>query len=997
MVPEDLRSTSERLGRLSIAAGAVRRQLAGLALAGALALGGTGIGLFALSPTVDAATVPTVTGISPNSGPPGGSTSVTISGTNFTGATSVDFGPALGASNINATLQAGGTIEGSVTDSTGAGLQGICVTAADSSAPSLGISEGISATGGAYSINGLASGTYSVTFDGCQSPQNYLAQTVPAVSVSAGQTTSGVNATMTPNSGGIISGTVTDSSGVGISGICVSAFDPATGASESTDTGTGGSYAVDGLASGSYTVTFEDCQDLGNYAFVTDSSVSVTETFTTSLDATMGTGGAVSGTVSNGANVGLAGICVSASGSAGSAFTTTGSGGGYSLDGLATGSYSVVFEACQSGNYVPIVDSSVAVTAPNGTVLNVVMVPGLTISGTVSDTLGNPLGSICVQALSTSGVGFGFAQTNSTTGTYSVPGLSSGTYQVSFQSCGNGDYAPLTYPSAVTVGASSATYTVNSATSITATSPAESAGTVDVTVSTPAGTSATSSADQFTYVAPATGPTVTGLSPTSGSTSGGTSVAITGTGFTGATAVAFGSEPAATYTVNSATSITATSPSQAAGTVNVTVTTSTGTTALSSADQFTYMAPTTPPPPPSGPSAGPTLSGYIPLSPARICDTRAGNPSGLSGAEAQCDGNSLAAGVPLDVTVAGLVGVPVSGVSGVMLNVTVTGPTSGGYLSVYPAGEPAPLASNLNFTKGETVANAVEVGLSATGQVAVITNASSADVVIDVEGYVATPATAGTGLYNGVGPTRICDTRAGTGSANQCTGHTMGPDSTLPVQVAGLAGVPSNATAVALSVTVTNTAGAGGYLTVFPGGTPPTASNLDWAPGETVANLVVTPLNSGGGVTLYNYAGTADVIVDVLGYYTAAGGSGAQFTPLAEPTRICDTRDSGPANQCTGHTMPGNSTMTVQVTGLAGVPAGAKAVVINVTATNTTGGGYLTVYPSGARPLASNLNWAAGTTVPNLVIATLSSGGGITIYNSAGSTDIVIDVLGYYS
>lgn len=142
------------------------------------------------------------------------------------------------------------------------------------------------------------------------------------------------------------------------------------------------------------------------------------------------------------------------------------------------------------------------------------------------------------------------------------------------------------------------------------------------------------------------------------------------------------------------------------------------------------------------------------------------------------------------------------------------------------------MASNLNFTKGETVANAVEVGLSATGQVAVLTNASSADVVIDVEGYVATPATAGTGLYNGVGPTRICDTRAGTGAANQCTGHTMGPDSTLPVQVAGLAGVPSNATAVALSVTVTNTARAGGYLTVFPGGTPPTASNLDWAPGR---------------------------------------------------------------------------------------------------------------------------------------------------------------------
>ena len=140
-------------------------------------------------------------------------------------------------------------------------------------------------------------------------------------------------------------------------------------------------------------------------------------------------------------------------------------------------------------------------------------------------------------------------------------------------------------------GATAATtFTVNSATSITATSPAEAAGTVDVTVTTGGGTSATRApADQFTYTVPPR-PTVTGVSPTTGPTTGGTSVTITGTNFTGATAVTFGATAATTFTVNSATSITATSPAEAAGTVDVTVTTPGAPHgATPAADQFTYV------------------------------------------------------------------------------------------------------------------------------------------------------------------------------------------------------------------------------------------------------------------------------------------------------------------------------------------------------------------------------------------------------------------------
>ncbi|HVZ53571.1 MAG TPA: IPT/TIG domain-containing protein, partial [Pseudolabrys sp.] len=144
----------------------------------------------------------------------------------------------------------------------------------------------------------------------------------------------------------------------------------------------------------------------------------------------------------------------------------------------------------------------------------------------------------------------------------------------------------FTGATAVKFGATAATsFTVNSATSITATSPAGS-GTVDITVTTTGGTSATGSADQFAYVAV---PTVTAITPSTGPATGGTSVTVTGTNFTGATAVKFGATAAASFTVNSATSITATSPA-GSGTVDITVTTTGGTSATGSADKFSYVS-----------------------------------------------------------------------------------------------------------------------------------------------------------------------------------------------------------------------------------------------------------------------------------------------------------------------------------------------------------------------------------------------------------------------
>jgi hypothetical protein len=198
--------------------------------------------------------------------------------------------------------------------------------------------------------------------------------------------------------------------------------------------------------------------------------------------------------------------------------------------------------------------------------------------------------------------------------------------------------------------------------------------------------------------------------------------------------------------------------------------------------------------------------------------------------------------------------------------------------------------------------------------------------------------------------------------------------------------------AVVLNVTATN-ATASSYLTVFPTGAPrPTASNLNFLAGQTVPNRVVVKVGTAGKVTIYNLTGNTDVVADVGGWFTdAASTAGGSVFYGITPARILDTRSGG------GPIGP-NGTLTVPVGGAGVVPATAKAVVMNVTVTNTTFSSYLTVWPDlVTRPTASDLNWVAGQTVPNLVIVQLGTNGSIDLYNLQGNTDVVLDVVGWYA
>ena len=545
--------------------------------------------------TYNAPALPTVTGLSPTNGPAAGGTSVIVSGTNLTGATAVDFGTghpgtitADTATSITVTSPAGtGTVNVTVTTPNGTSA----TSSADQftyNAPALPTVTGLSPTNGpaAGGTSVIVSGTNltgatAVDF-GTANPGTITADTATSITVTSPAGTGTVNVTVTTPNG--TSATSSNDQFTYNAAPTVTSVTPNNGPQAGGNTVT---VAGSGFVSGSTAVDFG-----------TSVGTSVTVGGSTSLTVTVPAGtGTVSVTVTTmggGPSTPLAGAYTY---NAPALPTVTGlsptngpAAGGTSVivSGTnLTGATAVDFGTGHPGTITADTATSITVTSPAGT-------------GTVNVTVTTPNGTS--------------ATSSADQFTYNAPALPT----VTGLSPTNGPAAGgtsvivsgtnLTGATAVDFGTGHpGTITADTATSITVTSPAGT-GTVNVTVTTPNGTSATSSADQFTYNAPAL-PTVTGLSPTNGPAAGGTSVIVSGTNLTGATAVDFGTANPGTITADTATSITVTSPA-GTGTVNVTVTTPNGTSATSSADQFTYNAPALPTvtgvSPTNGPAAGGT-------------------------------------------------------------------------------------------------------------------------------------------------------------------------------------------------------------------------------------------------------------------------------------------------------------------------------------------------------------------------------------------------------
>lgn len=323
--------------------------------------------------------------------------------------------------------------------------------------------------------------------------------------------------------------------------------------------------------------------------------------------------------------------------------------------------------------------------------------------------------------------------------------------------------------------------------------------------------------------------------------------------------------------------------------------------------------------------------------------------------------------------------VPASGVSAVVLNLTVTAPTSAGYVTVYPDGSIRPTVSNLNFGKGETVPNLVIAPVGADGAIDMYNGSTgSAQLIADVSGYFLAGTAAASGTFTPVTPTRLLDTRLSSGGSKPAA------HGTVRLQVDGVGPVPAaNVSAVVLNVTVTAPT-APGFMTVYADETlTPTASNLNFSTGQTIGNLVIAPVGADGIVDLYDGStGSTQVIADVFGYI-----AGTQPVPASPAV----ARSAGSA-------VPAGGMLALQVDGQAGIPAGGvSAVVLNLTVTDPKTGGYVNAFPgSTVRPFTSNVNFTTGLTVPNLAVVPVGADGKINLYNgAAGSVQLVADAFAY--
>ncbi|MGW5343260.1 PKD domain-containing protein [Streptomyces sp. NPDC004050] len=381
-------------------------------------------------------------------------------------------------------------------------------------------------------------------------------------------------------------------------------------------------------------------------------------------------------------------------------------------------------------------------------------------------------------------------------------------------------------------------------------------------------------------------------------------------------------------------------------------------------------------------------SDYTPYGPTRLLDTRNGTGAAKT---------KVAPYTSAKVKIAGNGGIP-AGVTAVVLNVTVTNTTSGGHVTAFADGDDRPTTSNVNFAPGQTVPNLVIVPVGANGYVNLYNGGwESVDLIADVTGYFTQSASSG---YTPLAPERFVDTRNGTGTAK---GQVAGYGS-FSVQIAGQGKVPaSGVKAVALNVTVTNPK-SDGHLTVYPSGqSAPTASNVNFTAGQTIANSVIVPVGPDGRIVVRNGGwNPADVIVDVVGYYSPA--SAGAYLPF-QPERLLDTRDNA-----TWGEGPLGGRGYVYLPLAAGEP-GITGFVLNSTVTNTKDNGYLAVSPDPntidayiddtatwpAAPTSSTLNWTVGKTVPNLVQASTGANGIVDFWNqSDGNVDLIVDVFGLY-
>ncbi len=342
-------------------------------------------------------------------------------------------------------------------------------------------------------------------------------------------------------------------------------------------------------------------------------------------------------------------------------------------------------------------------------------------------------------------------------------------------------------------------------------------------------------------------------------------------------------------------------------------------------------------------------------------------------------------------------------VTAVSLNVAAVSPDGDGFVTVWPCAVTRPLTSNLNYTRGAIDGNGVIAPVDANGKACVYSHVGT-DAVIDIAGWFGPTDSSGSG-FTAITPKRLIDSREGIGVPLGL----VRPEAPVTLAVVGAGvqmidgtsvAIPPNAVAAAINVTAVTPSGPG-YITVWPCGVDrPVVSTVNFNAGAIRANGAIAPLGVGGTLCFYSHAPT-DLVVDVVGWFTAGASPVTSAFVSAVPQRWVDTREGLGSPVPVTPAQP----LTIGVTGrqmvvngqAMAIPGDAESVSLNITVVDPPGPGFITVWPCGTtRPLAASLNFPAGKVTANNVIATIGAGGSVCVY-AHSPTQFVVDVNGWFN
>lgn len=303
------------------------------------------------------------------------------------------------------------------------------------------------------------------------------------------------------------------------------------------------------------------------------------------------------------------------------------------------------------------------------------------------------------------------------------------------------------------------------------------------------------------------------------------------------------------------------------------------------------------------------------------------------------------------------------------------------WLSVSPASAATPATPSLTVNPAGLAPGVHFGSISFTGP----ENVATVNVTLSVGGA------ASTGLrFVPINPCRVADTRAGSGFGGAFGAPALpaGGKRDFPIPL-GACGIPAGAQAYSMNVTAVPL-GPLGFLTAWPSGQArPQVSTLNSLDGRVTPNAAIIPAGANGGVSIYATDAT-NVILDLNGYFVTPAANGLMMYPVT-PCRVADTRAAVPA-------LEAGTTREFAVRASAcGIPAGAAAYSLNITAIPSGTLGFLTIYPSGQpRPLVSTLNSFEGQIKANAAIVPAGSNGSVSVFVT-DRTDVVIDINAYFA